>query len=133
MRIAYVNIDEVNQELAVRMAAKCGAIICGLAPWDSPPDGQFDAVLYNLDQLPRQRRAALLDELLRDSSRRPVAVHGFDLTEEQVEVLTRRGVTAARRLHIGLLRNLFRAARDSRAATVQEETRTDLTWVDLAR
>ena len=32
MRIAYVTTDEVNQALAARMAAKCGAIICHLLP-----------------------------------------------------------------------------------------------------
>ena len=39
MRIAYVATDEVNQALAARMTAKCGAIICHLRPAEVLPDG----------------------------------------------------------------------------------------------
>ena len=37
MRIAYVNIDEVNRDLAARMAAKFGAVVYELLPQDPPP------------------------------------------------------------------------------------------------
>ena len=39
MRIGYVATDEVNQALAARMAAKCGAINCHLRPGEVLPDG----------------------------------------------------------------------------------------------
>jgi hypothetical protein len=39
MRIAYVVTDEVNQTLAPRMAAECGAIICHLRPGEVLLDG----------------------------------------------------------------------------------------------
>ena len=55
MRIAYVSTDEVDQALAARIAAECGAVVCNLLPHDPPPDGLFDAVLYNLDDVPRDR------------------------------------------------------------------------------
>ena len=38
MRIGYVATDEVNQALAARMAAKCGATICHLRPGEVLPD-----------------------------------------------------------------------------------------------
>jgi len=63
MRIGYVATDEVNQALAARMAAKCGAIICHLHPGEVHPDGLLDAVLYNLDDVPRDQQPAFLEEL----------------------------------------------------------------------
>jgi hypothetical protein len=63
MRIAYVATDEVNQALAARMAAQCGAMICHLRPGEVHADGLFDAVLYNLDGVPREQRPAFLEGL----------------------------------------------------------------------
>jgi hypothetical protein len=63
MRIGYVATDEVNHALAARMAAKCGAIICHLRPREVHPDGLFDAVLYDLDDVPRDQQPAFLEEL----------------------------------------------------------------------
>ena len=57
--------DEVNQSLAERMAAKCGAVICKLLSRESPPDGLFDAVLYNLDDVPPDERPEVLEGLRR--------------------------------------------------------------------
>jgi hypothetical protein len=65
MRIAYVSTDEVNQAWASQLAAKCGALICSLRPKDPRPDGRFDAVLYNLDDVPRDERSALIEGFLR--------------------------------------------------------------------
>ena len=50
MRIAYVNTDEVNQDLAERTASEYCAAVCIPVPEGPPPDGLFDAVLYNLDE-----------------------------------------------------------------------------------
>ena len=99
MRIAYVSTDEVNQSLAERMAAKCGAVICKLLSGDPPPDGLFDAILYNLDDVPQAERSAVLERLRGDKPDHPTAVHGYDITDEQVSILSRYGVAAARRLH----------------------------------
>src|SRR5689334_22481470 len=111
MRIAYVSTDEVDQALVARIAAECGAAVCTRLPKDPPPDGLFDAVLYNLDDVPRDQRPALLDELRRAGGDRPTAVHGYDITVEQAQALDRNGVAAARRLHPGLIRRLLTAAR----------------------
>src|SRR5262245_51930859 len=114
MRIAYVSTDEVNQALVAQTAAECGAVVCTLVPKDPPPDGLFDAVLYNLDDVPRDQRSVLIDELRRARPDRPTAVHGYDINEEQARALNRDGVAAARRLHPGLIRSLLTVARRDR-------------------
>jgi hypothetical protein len=131
MRLAYVSTDEVDQALAAQMAAECGAEVCTRLPQDPPPDGLFDAVLYNLDDLPRDRRSALLDELRRHQPDRPTAVHGFDITVEQARALDRDGVVAARRLHLGLIRTLLTAARRACETVPPGDAGTDLTAINL--
>ena len=96
MRIAYVATDEVNQALAAQMADKCGAIVCHLRPGEVHPDGLFDAVLYNLDDMPRDERSAFLEGLCLGKPDRPTAVHGYDITDEQARTLNRNGVAASR-------------------------------------
>jgi hypothetical protein len=131
MRIAYFSNDELDQALAAGMARECGAVICPRNPQDPSPDGPFDAVLYNLDDLPRDRRAVLLDELCHAKPGRPTAVHGYDLTEEQARALDRHGVAASRRLRPGLIRSLLTAARRDRETVPQDDVGTQLTWVNL--
>src|SRR4051812_3817540 len=116
MRIACATTDEVNQALAAQMAAKCGAIICHLRPGEVPPYGLSDAVLYNLDDVPRDQRPAFLEGLCLGTPDCPTAVHGYDIADEQGRTLNRSGVAAVPRLHLELLRDLFTAARESRAA-----------------
>ena len=131
MRIAYLSNDEVDQALAVGMARECGAVFCARLPPDPPPDGLCDAVLYNLDDLPRDRRSDLLEELRRATPDRPTAVHGYDITEEQVRVLQLHGVAAARRLCPGLIRSLLTVPRRDRETVPQDDAGTQLTWVNL--
>jgi hypothetical protein len=115
MRIAYINTDEVNEALAARMAAECGAVVCEVFPKDPPPDGQFDAVLYNLDDVPRDQRSALIEGLCLGAPEHPTAVHGYDITDEQARTLRRNGVAVARRLHVVLLRSLCKSTREQTA------------------
>lgn len=133
MRIAYATTDEVNQALAARVAAEFGAVISTRLPKDPPPDGLFDAVIRNLDDMPRDNRSALLEGLRLGKPARPTAVHGYDISDEQLRTLKRSGVAAARRLHAELLRSLFAAARQSREAVLAEDDSTDLTWVNLVK
>ena len=83
-------------------------------PKDPAPGGQFDAILYNLDDVPREERSVLLEELRLGKPHSPTAVHGYDLTDEQVRTLGQSGVAAARRLSADLVRSLCRAARERR-------------------
>jgi hypothetical protein len=133
MRIAYVTTDEVNLALAARVAAEFGAVISAQLPNDPPLDGLFDAVLYNLDDVPRDKRSALLEGFCRGKPAHPTAVHGYDITDGQARTLNRHGVAAARRLHRDLLRSLFTAARQSRETVPPDDAQTDLTWVNLVK
>ncbi len=42
-------------------------------------------------------------------------------------------MAVARRLHSGLLRSLFTAARQNQETVPQDDTKTDLTWVNLVK
>lgn len=98
MRVAYVTTDEVNQELATQMAEDCGATLDSLSPRDPAPDGEYEAVLYDLDFLPRDSGRAILAELLAGPASRPVAVHSYQLATRQVAALRQRGCAVFPRL-----------------------------------
>jgi hypothetical protein len=133
MRIAYMNTDEVNEAMAEQMAAACGAVVRTVLPKDPAPDGQFDAILYNVDDVPREGRSVLLEELRLGKPHSPAAVHGYDLTDEQVKTLGQSGTAAARRLSANLVRRLCRAARKHRDSAPPDENATELTSVTLAK
>jgi hypothetical protein len=97
MRIAYLTTDEVNLHLAEGMAAACGLTLYPLWPRESPPDGGFDAVLYDWDCLPQPERQKLLAELLAGPRPRAVALHGYNLEDGQAEALRRHSVAVYRR------------------------------------
>ena len=104
----------------------------------STPDGLFDAVLYNLDDVPRDQQPAFLEELCLGTTDCPTAVHGYGIADEQAQALRRHGVAVAQRLHPALLRSLCtaglcKAARRSRATVPSDGALTDLTWVNLAK
>jgi hypothetical protein len=132
MRIAYVSTDEVNQDLAARIAAKFGMGDCKWLPKDRNPHDLCDAVLDNLDDVPRAERPALIEGFRYAEPDRPTAVHGYDITDEQARTLSRNGVATARRLHSDLLCVLFIEARRHRKTVSPDGDRTELTWVNLA-
>ena len=133
MRIAYVNSDEVNRHLAAQIASRFGASVCELVPRNPVPDGLYDAVLYNMDDVPLHQRSALVEGLRHSETGYPTAVHGYGITDEQVMTLRQHGVDTARQLHSGLLQVLINAARVSREAIQPDSKSTDLTWVNLAK
>jgi hypothetical protein len=133
MRIAYINKDEVNRELATRLSAMYGAAIRGLLPNDLPRDGEFDAVIYNIDDIPRALRAALLQGLCHGAPDRPVAIHGYDITDKQLRALRRNGIAAAQRIDADLIRSLCKAAQQRKKAAVDHDDPIDLTWVNVAQ
>jgi hypothetical protein len=92
MRIAYYTTDEVNIDLALQMADVCGATLYLLPSSDVPPPGRFHAALYDWDALSLYRRQEILLESLANLSSCPVAVHGYNLEEEEVETLHQDGV-----------------------------------------
>jgi hypothetical protein len=82
-------------------------------PHDEPPDGQFEAILYDLDCLPSKERQTVLDRLLSVQTRGPVGVHSYHLDEVQTEALSRNGVVVTSRLEAALLHELRLAAHSS--------------------
>jgi hypothetical protein len=98
MRVAYLTTDEVNEQLAVQMAQECGVTLCPLAPKDAPRDGEYEAVLYDWDYLPVERRREVMAELLSGPLPHAVGLHSFNLEDGQVDALQRNAVAVFRRL-----------------------------------
>jgi hypothetical protein len=133
MRIAYMTTDEVNQTLAAKMAAECETDLYVRLPLDPPPDGQIDAELYDLDHPQKHRRGDIVALILRSPSTRHIAVHGYDVSDEQVKALRRHGIIVGRRLRFGLIRSLCKAAQPSRATVPPDDERIELTWVNVVK
>jgi hypothetical protein len=108
MSIAYLSADEVNRHLAGGMAAACGATLYLLSPKDPPPDGRFDAVVYDLDSMPPACREEILASALARPPTRPVAVHSYNL-DMWADALRDNGTVVTRRLVPGVLRALCRS------------------------
>jgi hypothetical protein len=96
--IAYLSTDEVNQDLALQMAAACDIRVELLSPRDPPPDGEFDALVYDLDYWPLPQRQEVLAELLTGQAPHPVAVHTYNLDADQIDALRAKGMAVHRRL-----------------------------------
>jgi hypothetical protein len=102
MRLAYLTLDEVNRDLARRLAAGAGLQLDELTPRGAGRDGHHGAALYDLDSLPADDRGRLLDALSSGWRDGPAAVHGYGLSGRQARALRRRGVLTTRRLSRGL-------------------------------
>jgi hypothetical protein len=98
MRLAYLTLDEVNLELARRLAARACLRLDELTFRDGDRTGPRDGVLYDLDTLPEDYRGRLLAALAAGGRDGPVGVHGYALAPRQARALRRRGVVVARRL-----------------------------------
>jgi hypothetical protein len=98
MDIAYLSTDEVNRALASQLAEGLGISLYLLSLHDGPPDGAFTGALYDLDYLPRERRQEVLKELLAQRPLHPVAIHSYNLEQEQVDKLRQNGVVVSTRL-----------------------------------
>jgi hypothetical protein len=116
MRVAYLTTDEVNRELALEMADKCGLTLCPLEPRNGPPTKEYDAILYDWDSWPAEQRQETLAALLAGPLPHAVALHGYGLEDDQVETLRRHTIAVYRRLQPRAFRFLRRAVRVVRAA-----------------
>jgi hypothetical protein len=108
MRIAYVTTDEVNQDLALRTAAACGACLEAFSAPDALPCGVYDAVVYDWDFLPAVSRGKVVAGLAKDPAPPVVAVHSYGLQGQEAQALRRHGVLIVRRLRGSLFRKLRR-------------------------
>jgi hypothetical protein len=114
MIVAYLSHDEVNLDLAQRLADAAGILLCPLFVRDMASAVSFDAVLCDLDCLPPAERAGTLKALLVEPLTCPVGVHSYSLVWSKVQALRARGVTVSRRLHEGAFADLVQAASDRR-------------------
>jgi hypothetical protein len=110
MRVAYLTTDEVNEHLAVTMAAACDIQLFPRAPRETPPDGEFDAVLYDWDYLPPEQRQELRERLRAGRGPGRVIVHGYNLGKKEVAAWRQQGITVFRRLESRVFRALLRPA-----------------------
>jgi hypothetical protein len=125
MRIAYLTMDEVNLNLAEEMAAACGLTLCPLSPKDSAPDEEFDAVLYDWDSWPADRKQDVLAQLPAGRRACAVAAHGYNLGDCQAKALRRNAVAVFRRLQPRVFRSLRRAIHTARAAQARRRNSQD--------
>jgi hypothetical protein len=116
MRIAYLTVDEVNEDLALRLAEEYGMTVCLHTFRDPPLDGQFDAVLYDWDSVPRSAQREILARLLEGPLSCPVGVHGYNVPETQEEALRKKAVVVFRALQPEVFRLLHLAADQLRPA-----------------
>jgi hypothetical protein len=105
--LAYLSTDEVNQALALQLAAQLGVGLELLSLEDGPPDAAVVGMLYDLDYLPPDRKQEVLSELLAGALPCAVAVHSYNLDEDQVEQLVQNGVTVSTRLEAKILEALL--------------------------
>jgi predicted dehydrogenase len=106
--LAYYGIDEVNQDLADSMTAACGATLVPLGLRDPLPNGQYNAVLFDLDSLPPGPREEVLAALSAIPPHCPVGAHSFNLTDENQASLRQNGVVVGRRLDHDLVQRLLK-------------------------
>jgi hypothetical protein len=111
MRVAYLTTDEVNEHLALSMAAACDIELVPQAPREPAPDEEFDAVLYDWDYLPPEHRQELRERLRAGRGPGRVIVHGYNLGKKEVAAWRQQGIAVFRRLESKVFRALLRAAR----------------------
>jgi hypothetical protein len=93
-----MSLDEVNQDLALEIADRCGKNLATLASPAETPPVHCDAIIYDLDHLCAADRRQILDELTYSPAKRLAAVHSYHLTPPAVRSLRRNGVIVQRRL-----------------------------------
>jgi hypothetical protein len=98
VKIAYLTLDEVHEDLARRMSLARGDVLSSLAARIPTPDEEFDAVVYDLDYLPPDLCRTVLAELATGPVRYQRAVHSYNLRKKQAERFRQRGVIVCRTL-----------------------------------
>jgi plasmid stability protein len=126
VKIAYLSTDEVNQDLAARLAADCRVVLDPVLPRDPAPNGEYDAVVYDLDSWPQPERGEVLSRLANDTHH-AVAVHSYSLEDDQVEAFRGQGASVHRRLDAEIfkvLRAMMRSQTEARCVQVAIGGRT---------
>ncbi len=115
MRVAYLTVDEVNQDLAQRLAEDCGLVLYLLTPAEKSPEGPFDAVLYDWDFLPERQRGEILGELRSGMTRCLIGLHSYNVDDEEAAGMENLGMVVSRRLEPELFLAIRRLAEGASA------------------
>jgi hypothetical protein len=110
MRITYLTTDELNKELAAQAGKACGVDLDVSLPGPSQTPDPSATTLYDLDHLGAENSRAVLEGLLSGRSAAPVAVHSYNLQDEDIAALRTRGVVVARRIGPEVIQHLCRVA-----------------------
>jgi hypothetical protein len=111
MRLAYLTLDEVNQHLALAFADEHGVSLDVEQRPNALGEREYAAVLYDPDSFPASERQANLTTVLACPLKRPIAVHSYDFSADQLDALRQRGAIVARRLRADVVARLVNAAR----------------------
>jgi hypothetical protein len=114
VRIAYITDDDVNDALAREMAQECGATLIRTLPGGVPLNNRNTCILYDLDHMPFTQMNAIWESLISQAPHVPVAIHSYNLDEEQMESLRANGVISGRALDKDLVHRLCRSASTGR-------------------
>src|SRR5262249_37109816 len=112
MRIGYLTLDEVNENLARRLAARFRVQLERLSFCDDSAEQHYDARLYEVDYLTPGDRQRLFARMINRSVDTPVAMHGFHLSRRDVRSLRAAGIAVFRRLKPKVFRRLLEAVRE---------------------
>jgi hypothetical protein len=116
MRFAYLTRDEVNQDLAARFAAEHDIELEIFAQFDALVERIFDAVLCDLDSFYADDREMNFGALVIGSKHKPVALHSYNLDDQERRFLYQSGVLTARSLRGALFSRLATAVRQRRGS-----------------
>jgi hypothetical protein len=96
MRFAYLTRDEVNQDVALTLAAEQGANLDVHVHPDALKEGEYDAVFWDVDSFPAEERAANLASLADGPLNKPFGLHSYNLDAQELRLLQRNGVLTAK-------------------------------------
>jgi hypothetical protein len=106
MHFGYVTTDDLNLDLATRLAEDCEIELYSLSPQEAVPQESLDAMLYDWDYVPPDLRREVLSRLVTRQFPYPVALHSYNLDAKQVRALRRHGVIVYPRLNATVFRLL---------------------------
>jgi hypothetical protein len=115
MRTAYLTLDEVNAQHAIRLGTRCGQTV-SLVDLRSPDLIHEAYLILDLDHLPAEEHPRLFGLLLPRTGGK-VAVHAYHLPAEIIRDLMRAGVVVRRRLDATLFRRLHTRRKRTEALT----------------
>jgi hypothetical protein len=106
-KMAYITHDNVNEAFVASRAEAAGATMEPLTLRDPLPNGQFERVLIDWDALDDRGREGLLAGLLAEPWAGRLGLTSYGITEEDAEVLRRKGVNVFGRLEPDALKWLI--------------------------